>query len=56
MRSESFTLSFVDIGILIPIVSGMTPQEKVDLSGTAICLLDARRTKTVWKMNESNEI
>ena len=43
VSSQSCTLSFVDIGILMPIVSGITPQENVDLSGTAICLLDARR-------------
>ena len=37
----------------MPIVSGMTPQENVDLSGTAICLLDAGSRKFIEKMNQS---
>jgi hypothetical protein len=38
---SNLCLSLLEMGMLMPIDSGITPQANVDLSGTAICLFDA---------------
>ena len=40
---SNLCLSLLEIGILIPIDSGITPHANVDLSGTAICLFPAMK-------------